>query len=152
MAPRWFRKAYFSSTSTRILHFHKKNVLFAFFSCLVSLLKPSWGHSGAKLGLSWAVLGPSWGPVGALGALLGPKMGVQLVSFSSLGLSWGFSGPPWAILGPSWGQFGASEGLFFVDVNEDYALSQNCFVCKGFTPASGAILRKCRILVDVDEK
>ena len=50
-------------------------------------------HFEAFLGQFWGILGSSW----ALGAVLGPSVGLS-------GPSWAYPGASWAQLGASWGQ------------------------------------------------
>ena len=121
------RKAYFSSTPTRIVHLRKDGHKIALESDKTGPIEAPDGSKSAQERPKSSPRRPQEGTVS------GPKGGTEIAPASLfyllpyfggflglLGPSWGHLG---AMLGPSWGHVGASEGLFFVDVNEDSALA-----------------------------
>ena len=68
----------------------------------MGILRPSWGHLGGVLGVSWA----AFARLGLLGRVLG-RLGYVL---GYLGPSWAVLRSSWAVLGTSWGRLGPSWG------------------------------------------
>ena len=78
----------------------------------MGILRPSWGHLGGILGVSWATFARS-GLLGRVLGRLGHVLGYVGPSWAVLKSSWAVLGTSWGRLGPSWGRLGRIKNIGF---------------------------------------